>query len=139
MAKEQKRLTKKQRDVIDDIFKTELSEEKMLARHGVSIYVYRTWLRDKAFHDEIAFRIEAGKRLGELIMAVNAPIAANKLAKLAKGKCGETTRKACLDIISTSLGTKRQQKAGKVQPLKAPKLSDELASKLLETAAGHTL
>jgi len=137
MAKGQKRLTKKQRDVIEDLFKTELSEEEMLARHGVSMNVYRRWLRDKAFHDEIAFRIEAGKRLGELIIAVNAPVAASKLARLANGKEGETARKACLDIISTSLGTKKRQGAGKEQPLKAAKLSDELASKLLETVAGH--
>jgi len=136
MAKRQKCLTKKQCDVIDDLFRSDLTEEEVLGQHGVSKSVYRRWLRDKVFHDEITFRIEAGKRLGELIIAVNAPIAASKLAKLANGKDGETTRKACLDIISKSLGTKKRQKADKGEPLKVPKLSDELASKLLETAAG---
>jgi hypothetical protein len=135
MAKRQKCLTKKQCDVIDDLFRSDLTEEEVLAEHGVSKSVYRRWLRDKVFHDEITFRIEAGKRLGELIIAVNAPIAASKLAKIANGKDGETTRKACLDIISTSLGTKKRQKADKGEPLKVPKLSDELVSKLLETAA----
>ena len=136
MAKYPKRLTKKQRELIDDLFKSDLTEEEVLGQHGVSMNVYRRWLRDKVFHDEITFRIEAGKRIGELIIAVNVPVAASKLARLANGKDGETTRKACLDIISTSLGTKKRQKAEKGKPLKVPKLSDELASKLLETAAG---
>ena len=83
MRKQKKRLTKKQNSVMNDLFKGNLSEVEVLKKHKISAPLYQKWLADdELFADEFAFRIQAGKRQCELIIANYAPFAAAKLIEL---------------------------------------------------------
>ena len=121
---------------MDDLFKGTLSEVEVLKKHKISTPMYRKWLDDdKMFSDEFAFRIQAGKRQCELIIANYAPAAAAKLIELMEGQKEETIRKACLDIISLPLElTQHKRKRTANDP--AEDISADLASKMLEILAG---
>ena len=95
-----KQLQKKQRAVLDELFRGELDEEAILERHKVKRAVYNKWCADKSFADEFARRMEALNRQSELIIAKYRALAAVKLVQLTESDKEETARKACLDIIS---------------------------------------
>jgi len=95
-----KRLTRKQLEFIDALLANECSEQKTLDDRGISMRLYRKWLQDMAFRAELEYRVNAGYRQSALLLAARAREAAEQLAKLATNGDGETTRKACMDIIT---------------------------------------
>ena len=112
----------------------------MLKKHHVPSVLYEKWLVDERFTRQFEQRIAGGYRQSRIILARKAPEAAKKLAELSQKGEGETTRKACLDIIS------QQQPAGRKAPSNvaptpeapapAADLSPETASRFLAALAG---
>jgi len=98
--KTKKQLNKRQLAVIDQLFKGELDEQAILDKYKVSHNLYKRWLANKNFTDEIDRRIESSLRQSALLIARYAPLAAAKLVQLTDSENQETARKACLDIIS---------------------------------------
>ena len=134
--RKQKRLSKRQLAVIDELFAGGMDEAEVLQRYKVSTRLYRKWLADELFADELKFRIESAKRAGELIIARYTPVAAAKLVGLIDSDKDETVRRTCLDIMSaagrqTDTATTATAEPNESQPLLPP----ALASKLLEVLA----
>ena len=135
--KKQKHLTRRQMAVIDELFAGGMDETEVLARHNVSTRLYRAWLADELFADELKFRIDSARRTGELIIARYTPVAAAKLVGLIDSDKDETVRRACLDIMSaarqTDAATTDQGDSNEYQA----DLPPALASKLLAVLAQH--
>ena len=131
------RLTKKQLRVLDDLFGGQMDEADVLKKHNVTLSTYRRWLGYEEFVSEFNFRIESSKRQGQLIVARYVPAAAARLVELAGDDKGETSRKACLDIMSMPMVT-RDNNVGEVankaeEPVEV--IDNETASRILKTLA----
>jgi hypothetical protein len=100
MTGQNKRLSKKQLAVIDDMFSGELDEQAILDRHGISRFIFNKWLTDEDFQAEFSRRVAGCHRQSQFIIARYGPLAAAKLVELTESEKEETRRKACLDIIS---------------------------------------
>ena len=134
MCKNGKRnLTAKQAKVIDGLFEESLDESKALTKYKVSKNVYRKWLAQREFIDEIAMRVESSRRQTELIIAKYAPTAAAKLVGLMDSEKEETSRKACLDIIETV--EKKKEPAEKNDEPSERSFTAEQAGRLLAALA----
>ncbi|MBW8016862.1 MAG: hypothetical protein FVQ82_11795 [Planctomycetes bacterium] len=127
-----KKLSKRQLDVIDDLFKGSCNETKVMKKHKVSRGVYRKWLGDENFVDELAFRVESAKRQSEMIMAKHAPKAADKLVTLTDSEKEETARKACLDVMTHPMTLNSSKAESKNVP---DNISTETAGRLLRALA----
>lgn len=139
IMKKQKQLTEKQINLLNDLFESGKSEIEVLKEHRISAYVYRRWLNEnQLFADEFTFRIQAGKRQCERLIASYAPAAAAKLIELTQGEKEETTRKACLDIISLPLELSRQTKKPSPPKPTTEDISEKLASRILKALADDT-
>jgi hypothetical protein len=124
--------TRRQRAVIEDLFTSEANEREVLARHDVTQSLYSRWLADERFAEALEERIAQAHHAGRIMLARAAPEAAKKLIELAKGKEGETTRKACLDIITTQTPTTSNSTASPPNETETVSpLSPEAASRLL--------
>jgi hypothetical protein len=134
-----KKLTKRQRAVLNDLFTDESDEQKVLDKHGVPRALYEKWFADEWFTSQFDQRIASEYRRSRMILARSAPNAAEKLVELAGNGEGETTRKACLDIISFQPSTdgKVLSSSASVPETPAPttNLSPETASRLLAALA----
>ena len=145
-----KRLNGRQFALIGDLFGGKLSEQAALKRHNVSRRLYNKWLTNPAFVEEFDRRIAGLYRQNTLRIARNASEAMDELMKLIKGnegdqeqkkeEKGETTRKACLDVIKMYLSPRppaRPKPPDKkaVPAPELPKLSPQTASKLLAALA----
>ena len=130
-----KKLTKRQHAVLEDLFKGEKKEDEVLAMHHVARAVYEKWFAEARFAGEFERQIERAYRQSRTILASKARDAANKLVALATDGTGETTRKACLDVIT------RQHPAGCKAPPKAPPVSEAPApaADVSPEAAGRLL
>ena len=95
-----KKLSRRQRAVIEDLFTDELAEEGVLEKHHVSQALYSRWLADDRFAEQLELRIGQANRAGRIILARYSPVAAGKLVTLTECKKEEIARKACLDIIT---------------------------------------
>lgn len=136
MTKTQHKLNKRQMAVIEDLFDAAADEAEVLAKHGVSRYLYRRWLQSEAFCDELNFRIESAKRQSRLIIACYGPVAAAKLIELVASDKAETSRKACLEIIALQTGLQMTTAAeSATTEADTPKLSAETTSRLLAALA----
>lgn len=138
MSEKQKHMSKRQLEVIEDLFAGNMDEAEVLEKHSVSNRLYSKWLRDEVFSGELRFRIESGQRQSELIIARYAPAAAAKLVALTESGKEETARKACLDIISlpVSFGQPERQDVPEKNGLNSEAgLSPALAGKLLAALA----
>jgi len=93
-------LTKRQLDVIDDLFDGELDEQAVLEKHNVNTRLYNKWQAEEAFIEQFEKRIAAAHRRSAALIASYAPVAAAKLVQLTQSEKEETARKACLDIIA---------------------------------------
>jgi hypothetical protein len=107
MTGQDKRLSKKQLAVIDDMFSGELDEQVIPDRHGISRFILNKWLTDEDFQAEFSRRIAGCHRQSQFIIARYGPLAAAKLVELTESDKEETRRKACLDIISLPKLTKK--------------------------------
>jgi len=126
------KLSKKQLNVIEDIFWGNLDETEVIKKHKVSNRVYRKWLGDANFIDELAFRLDSAKRQSNMIIAKFAPAAAFKLVELTDSEKEETSRKACLDIMAhPSTVNSPQEKKESV----CENISSEKAEKILAVLA----
>jgi len=135
--RKQKRLSKRQLAVIDELFAGGLDETGVLAKHNVGTRMYRKWLADELFSDELRFRMESARRSGELIIARYTPVAAAKLVGLIDSDKAETVRKACLDILSA--GGNRETRTTESGDADEQEflLPPDLASKLLSVLAEY--
>lgn len=130
MAKNDK-VTRKQRQVIEDIFRGQSDEQAVLEKHGVSARLFGSWCADRQFRDVFESYIESSYRQSRCIIARYAPLAAAKLVQLTESDKEETARKACLDIIA-------MQPSGPVgtdEPTEPPRLDSATAGTLLEALA----
>jgi len=100
-----KQLTKKQLDVIDDLFAGELDEKAILEKYKLSRKLYNKWRNDDTFAGQFEKRITDSYRQSDILIARYAPVAAAKLIQLTESDKPETARKACLDIISMPILT----------------------------------
>ncbi len=95
-----RKLSKKQLAVIEDLFAGGIDEPEVLGRHNVKSAIYKRWLSQGAFNEEMAFRVASVRRKSRMIIAQYSPVAAVKLVELSQEGKGETARKACMDIIN---------------------------------------
>ncbi len=138
MAKTTK-LSKRQRSVIDELFVKENDEQKVLDNYKVSRSTFEKWQNEPAFIECIDSLIAIAHRRYAITIANNAQKAAKRLMELAKKGEGETSRKACLDIISlnNSAGARPipANKQEPENPSNMPQLSAATAAKLLAVLA----
>lgn len=133
-----RKLTKRQRAVIEDLFLGEMDEKDVLDKHQVSRSLYDRWLADERFIAEFEKRIARAYRQSRVILARYATVAATKLIELTDCEKEETARKACLDILARdSLASSRE--VPRNQPPSDGEaetdLSPETASRLLAALA----
>jgi len=131
-------LTKRQLDVIEDLFAGELDEHAVLEKHNVNTKLYNKWHNEDAFIEHLEKRIAAAHRLGAAVIARCAPIAASKLVELTQCEKEETARKACLDIIAMRPALQpstRPQAAPADTPDHPQNLTPQTAAKILAILA----
>jgi hypothetical protein len=127
-------LTKKQIEIIDDLFETGGDETAVLKKHNIEREDWQKWLADKDFADCVAARLEASKRQSRIILSKYLSVAAVKLVQLCDSENQETSRKACLDILG--LQHDQLSKADTGQPAESlPSLDPATASKILAVLA----
>lgn len=128
-------LTAKQIEIIDDLFESGGDETAVLQKHNIPRKLWAKWLADKDFADEIAGRLEMSKRQSRIILSKYLSVAAVKLVQLCNSENQETSRKACLDIISLQTGQvpKTDDTGQSAEP--STTLDPATASKILEVLA----
>lgn len=137
MPKKEK-LSKRQLDVIDDLFAGELDEQAILQKHKVRAKLYNQWQAEDAFVEQFEKRIAAAHRQSAALIARYAPIAATKLVQLTQSEKVETARKACLDIISMQtsvIAPPKPQSTDPDTPEHPPQLTEQTAAKILAILA----
>jgi hypothetical protein len=135
-----KQLTKRQLDVIEDLFAGQLDEQEILDKYKLSRKIYNKWRNDDSFTEQFEKRIADAYRQSTVLIARYAPVAAAKLIQLTDSEKPETARKACLNIISMPVLTanKIDQPSGETQPddtSPPASLNPETAGKLLAVLA----
>jgi hypothetical protein len=131
-------LTKRQMGVIEDLVGGKADEVGVLKKHRVSTHVYRKWLGEEVFAEELEFLIESARREGMLEIARSAKEAAKKLIGLTTNDSAETARKACMDIISfgRKVRSKQEKRAGERGEEKSDvKIDDETAGRIISAIA----
>ena len=128
------KLTKRQLKFIDELFKSGGDEASACAKNNISDTVYRRWLNQKAFTDELIFRSDCAKRASKILLTQYLTVAAAKLVALTGSDKEETARRACLDILSLN---DAETASDEEMPTDAPVLniSPQMASKLLKVLA----
>ena len=135
-----KQLTKRQLDVIEDLFGGELDEQAILDKYRLSRKLYNKWRNDDSFNEQFDKRIADAYRRSAVMIARHATEAAEKLIELTGSDRPETARKACLDIISMPILTasEKTRSSDETQPADARppvSLNPETAGKLLAVLA----
>jgi len=131
-------LTKRQLDVIEDLFAGELDEHAVLEKHNVGARLYSKWQADDAFIEHFEKRIAAAHRQSAAMIAGYAPVAAAKLLQLTQSEKQETARKACLDIIAmqtSGVTPPKPQPPEPDTPDQPQHLTQKTAAKILEILA----
>lgn len=127
-----KNVSRRQADLITDLFEGRVDELVALEKHKISRNVYRKWLTEKTFVEEFKFQVESARRQSEMIIARYAPAAAAKLIDLTQSEKEETARKACLDIIVHPVKTNITEDKSEVA---SDNVSPEVAGRLLAAMA----
>ena len=135
-----KQLTKRQLDVIEDLFAGQLDEQAILDKYKLSRNLYNKWRNDDSFNEQFDKRIADAYRQSTVMIARHATEAAEKLIELTGSDRPETARKACLDIISMPILNAREKtrSSDETQPADtqpALSLNAETAGKLLAVLA----
>jgi hypothetical protein len=142
-----KQLSRRQLAVMEELFAGTLDEQAVLDKYKVGRKLYNRWLAEPAFAEQIERCVAAANRQSALLVARHAPSAARKLVQLAEMDKGETTRKACLDIISMHSpptgaerrGAKDEKRGAKDEGRRTgDDLSPETATRLLAALAEDT-
>jgi len=147
-AKEQmpkaKQLTKRQLEVIKDLFNGELDEQSVLDKHKIGRTLYNKRLEDENFIEQFDRRIAEAYRQSAVLLAKYAPLAAAKLIQLTESDKAETARKACLDIIQSDPRYRTQDSKTQAQNsgpeseacgLESVSITEQTASRLLAVLA----
>ena len=126
-------LTKKQLDVIDDWFENGGNETAVLRKYNITHKKWKKWILDKAFNAAVAEKVESVQRQSQILIAQYVPMAAAKLIQLCDSDKGETSRKACLDILA--MRTDDNKQSADADEEEKPMLDDETAAKILAVLA----
>jgi hypothetical protein len=102
MMKKKKKLSKRQLDVLADLFDGQLTEREVLDKYKVGRNLFSRWISDETFVEQFDMRIAAAYRCSAAAIANRAKLAVDKLIELTKSQKTETARRACLDIIEMS-------------------------------------
>jgi hypothetical protein len=133
-----KLLTRRQRAVLDELFADEPDDKAILKKYKLDAKLYNKWLTEPAFIEQLDKHSAAAYRRSALHLARSAPKAAVKLVQLSEKGESETTRKACLDIISgcgSPSTADRRRETRDDAPEGGDSLAPELASRLLAALA----
>jgi hypothetical protein len=134
-----KQLSKRQLDVIEDLFDERMLEQDVLDKYNVGRNLFNKWLLDETFTEQLDKRIAAAYRSSTIYIARYAPLAAAKLVQLTDSTKVETARRACLDIISMNLSgensTGMTVAGGEKLSENPPPFSADTAGKLLAVLA----
>jgi len=135
-----KKLTKRQLDVIEELFVGRLEEQEIFEKYNLSRKLFNKWWDDDTFKQQFEKRLADAYRQSTVLIARYATTAAAKLIQLTGSDKPETARKACLDIISMPVRTagKKAQPSEEHQPAdNSPPISfnTETAGKLLAVLA----
>jgi hypothetical protein len=130
-----KQLSKRQLDVIEDLFDERMLEQEVLDKYNIGKKLYNKWLADEIFSEQLDKRIAASYRSSDIYIARYAPLAAAKLVQLTSSSKVETARKACLDIISAGTNPSGVSASGDDMHAENPPLSEKTAGKLLALLA----
>jgi len=133
------RLSKRQMEVLEDLFSGELDEQAILAKHKLSRAVYNKWQRQPAFAEQFSLRLAAAYRACAALLARYAPLAAAKLVQLTESSSQETARKACLDIISIHKSLCNQAEGSSPQPGRSQAVDVDDSAALSPELAGRVL
>jgi hypothetical protein len=96
-----KKLTRRQLALLDDLLANDnLDDQAVLDKCKVDRRLLNRWLTEPAFIEQFDKHMAAAHRRSALHLARSALKAASKLVALSQQGEGETTRKACLDVIS---------------------------------------
>jgi len=134
---ESKRLTKRQRAVIEDLFADHANEREVLDKHNVSPALFNQWLGDEQFCECFERRIARAYRQARLTLARHAPQAAQRLIELTRCRKEDLARRACLDIITPPADARPKETpppAAANDP--TAELPPETATRLLAALAG---
>jgi hypothetical protein len=124
-------LGKVQRAVIKELLESQLPENEVLEKHKVTPWRYKKWLANGLFARLFNARLDARMRQGNLIMLRCFPQAAEKFANLIGSQKEETSRKACVDIITLWKNDEADHlPAQKDSHDQTPQLSQEKAAKI---------
>lgn len=134
-----KYLSSLQLKILDDLFNSELDEQAVLEKHRVRRSTYERWLEDEVFSERLGRYINGMKRRSDIMMAKYRCLAAAKLVELTTSEKPETSRRACLDIISAQRAADDLEKNVKESDKKIEKISDETASRLLAAMANEEI
>ena len=77
-----KQLSKRQLDVIEDLFDERMLEQDVLDKYNVGRNLFNKWLLDETFTEQLDKRIAAAYRSSTIYIARYAPLAAAKLVQL---------------------------------------------------------
>ncbi|MBC8217046.1 MAG: hypothetical protein H8E73_01145 [Planctomycetes bacterium] len=128
-------LTKRQLDVIDDLFAGEIEDQAVLEKHNVNAKLYSKWQSDDVFIEQFEKRIAAAHRQSAALIARYAPVAAAKLVQLTQSEKQETARKACLDIIAMQAPPVTPPKPQTTDSDQSQQLTQRTAAKILAILA----
>lgn len=131
-----KQLSKRQHNVIEDLFDERMLEQDVLDKYNVGRTLFNKWLADETFTEHLDKRISVAYRSSAIYIARYAPLAAAKLVQLTDSAKVETARRACLDIISMNLSGENPADTEK-QPENPLPFSPDTAGKLLAILAGE--
>lgn len=125
-------LTKKQKLVMDELFKAEDDESTILVHHNITRGVFNIWLTEASWVQEFERRIEESLRRTQIIITSFQSMAALQLVELTKCKKEATARQACLDIIQMPRIVAEPKIATSVESLK---ISEEVQESIIELLA----
>ena len=127
-------LTKKQLDIIDEWFENGGNETAVLRKYKITHKKWEKWLADKTFNAAVADKAKAIQLQSQILIAQYVPMAAAKLIQLCGSEKGETSRKACLDILAMQMDVNKQS-GDTSDDKETTMLDEETASKILAAIA----
>jgi len=133
-------LTKRQRQVLEELFAAGGDEARALQKCRVPQWVYRRWLEEPVFLEELGLRMESVGRQTRVVLAKGGPVVAARLVELTQGEKEETARKACVDVLSMVAAGNVPARPGRSdgrgeEPAKP--LPDDLAVAVADAVAQH--
>ena len=126
-----KKLTRRQLALLERLFDSDAAEPDVLKECNIEPKLFNRWLTEPAFIEQFDMCMAAAHRRSTLHLARSAQKAASKLVALSEKGEGETTRKACLDIISgcdlSSPADRKRETRDVLTPDLANRILDALA------------